>query len=231
MDELVAAVLKDSGFMKNPYLTELQSGGFGYEDFVETQLQFYWAVTFFNRPMSALAAKIPNAELRVAIVRNVWEEHGEGDVSLMHGSTFVTFLSRLYKQDTQAVMAQLDKRPLWPEVRLFNTLLSGVCVLDDYVVGAATMGIIERMFVEISCCIGHSVVERGFVAREDMIHYNVHEQLDVRHAADFFQVLEPVWNEGVEQRGRIEQGLRMGALAFDQLYARLYRERARRWVK
>ena len=48
---------------------------------------------------------------------------------------------------------QVIKRSLWPEVRIFNTCLSGTCVLDDYMVGVAMMGIIELMFCEISTII------------------------------------------------------------------------------
>lgn len=231
LQQLVSVVLADIDFLQNPYFRELENGAFSFEDFFETQLQFYSAVTFFSRPMAALAAKIPNASLRVEIVRNVWEEHGEGEPARMHGTTFITLLSRLASIDPSAVSDELARRPLWPEVRLFNTLLSGVCVLDDYLVGVATMGIIERMFAEISSFIGRTIVARGFLSREAMIHYNLHEQLDVKHAADFFQVLEPAWAEGDDARYRIEQGLRMGAVAFDQLYARLYRSRARRWVR
>ena len=40
---------------------------------------------------------------------------------------------------------------------------------------------------------------------------------------------ESRWITGPEARADIEQGLRMGALVFDQLYARLYRSRQRRW--
>jgi len=51
----------------------------------------------------------------------------------------------------------------------------------------------------------------------------------VRHSRDFFDVLAPAWAKNPRDRYPIEQGLRMGAVAFDQLYARLYRVRGRRW--
>ena len=228
---LIDDVLADADAGANPFFKALADGSFTREDFLETQYQFHHAVTFFSRPMAALAAKIPDAWMRVEIVRNVWEEHGEGDKSRMHGATFVTFLSRLAGVDEDDVRRELASRPLWPEVRAFNTLLIGACALEDHLVGAATLGIVERMFVEISSVIGRTVVARGFVPLEKMAHYNVHEKLDVRHAADFFGVLAPAWSEGPRERYLIEQGLRMGAMAFDQLYARLYRCRERRWLR
>lgn len=181
--------------------------------------------------MAALAAKIPDAALRTPIVRNVWEEQGEGDAARMHGATFVTFLARLSGQSTADVERELQRRPLWPEVRAFNTLLLGACVVDEYLVGAAVLGIVERMFAEISSWIGRAVVGRGFLGAQQLVHYDVHERLDVRHAADFFRVLSSQWPTGVKEREHIEQGLRIGAHAFDALYAGLYRARERRWLR
>jgi hypothetical protein len=62
-----------------------------------------------------------------------------------------------------------------------------------------------------------------------MIHDNLHEQLDVKHGHDFFDVLAHSWDDGDLARRRIEQGLRMGGAAFDALYAQLWHRRARRW--
>jgi pyrroloquinoline-quinone synthase len=228
---LIDDVLADIDVRKNPFLCALADGSFTREDFLETQYQFYWAVTFFARPMAALAAKIPDASMRVEILRNVWEEHGEGDRAKMHGTTFREFLARLANVDAAVIDRELEKRPLWPEVRAFNTLLVGACVLDEYLVGAATMGIVERMFSEISSMIGRAVVARGFVAADQLVHYDVHETLDVRHAADFFDVLAPSYGGDRRSRYLIEQGLRMGAMSFDALYSRLYRCRERRWER
>ena len=85
------------------------------------------------------------------------------------------------------------------------------------------------MFTEISGWIGRGVVERGFLRADELIHYDLHEVLDIRHAADFFVVCSASWEAGPRERRLVEQGLRMGAYAFDQLYEGLHRARARRW--
>jgi hypothetical protein len=231
LKRLIDDVISDVGHRDNPFFRALVDGSFAREDFLETQYQFYSAVVFFSRPMAALAAKIPDAALRTEILRNVWEEHGEGDARRTHEATFVTLLSRLSALPVGEVHRELAKRPLWPEVRAFNTLLVGACVLDDYVIGAGTLGIVEHMFADISGLIGRALVARGFLEASAMVHYDLHETLDVRHARDFFAVLAAEWDKGPEERYRAEQGLRMGAMAFDQLFARLYRCRGRRWVR
>lgn len=224
MDALIDRILKETSHVSNPYFAALRDRQFAKQDFVETQIQFFMAVVFFNRPMAALAAKIPTPELRIEILRNVWEEHGEGNLAGIHSATFQEFLARLAGVTSDDVA----RRALWPEVRVFNTTLVGACVLDEYLVGAAVLGMIERMFCDISSMIGHAVVENGWLAREQMIHYNLHEKLDVKHSQDFFNVLKPAWNETAENRYYIEQGLRMGATLFNDLYIGLYRARGRR---
>ena len=222
--QLIEIILADCQYRDNPYFRALNDGSFSKQDFIETQIQFFWAVVFFSRPMAALAAKIPTPELRLEIVRNVWEEHGEGKLNKIHGTTFLEFLSRIGGITPE----QIEERVLWPEVRAFNTTLSGACVLDDYLTGVGVMGMIERMFADISAWIGRGVVARGWLSEDRMIHYSLHEKLDIKHSDDFFNILEQAWNRSDQDRNAIEQGLWMGAYIFNGLYEGLYRARTRK---
>jgi len=224
LNQTIENVLKQTPYRVNPYFTNLKSKTFPREDFLETQIQFYFAVVFFSRPMAALAAKIPDARLRVEVVRNVWEEHGEGDEARVHGHTFLALLSRL----GGVGLPEIDKRALWPEVRIFNTTLAGACVLDEHLIGVAMMGMIERMFCEISSWLGQGIIENGWVSREKMIHYNLHEDLDIKHSQDFFNILEPAWTRSEGDRYAITQGLWTGASLFNGLYEGLWAARGRR---
>ena len=226
MEDVIQSVLEEVGYERNPYFVNLKEGDFNKEDFIETQIQFFFAVIFFSRPMAALAAKIPTPELRVEVLRNVWEEHGEGDASRVHGTTFVEFLNRLGGLEQK----EIEARKLWPEVRIFNTTLTGACVLDEYMIGVGMMGIIERMFSSISSWIGRHVVDRGWLPAERMTHYDLHEDLDVKHSQDFFDVISTPWNRSDVDRYYIEQGLLLGATVFNDLYRGLYSNRARRWI-
>lgn len=222
--KLVDQILKETNYQNNPYFIALMNKEFDKDDFVETQIQFFYAVTFFSRPMAALAAKIPTPALRMEIIRNVWEEHGEGESGKIHGETFGELLMRLGNIKN----SDIDKRALWPEVRIFNTTLVGACVLDEYLIGVGVMGMIERMFVDISNIIGKGIVHNGWLTEEKMIHYDLHEKLDIRHSMDFFNVLKPSWEENESNRYYIEQGLRMGAEVFNYLYMAMYNHRKTR---
>lgn len=229
LDTLVEEVWRDTAARQNPYFVGLERE-MTREDFIETQIQFFYAVVFFSRPMAALAAKIPSPELRLEVLRNVWEEHGEGQLSHGHGQTFIEFLRRLQGGTREEVLMRVQRHALWPEVRIFNTALSGVTVLDDFIIGVAVMGMIERMFSEISSWIGQGVLARGWLSEDQMIHYKLHAKLDVKHAQDFFRVVADSYAKSDENRYLIEQGLRMGATLFDGLYAGLWKSRSRRWL-
>jgi pyrroloquinoline-quinone synthase len=88
---------------------------------------------------------------------------------------------------------------------------------------------IERMFAAISGRLGRGIVERGWLSADQMIHYDVHEELDIKHADDFFDVLRPVWDLDDDDRYYIEQGLRLGACSFNALYEQMWKARKRRW--
>ena len=82
-------------------------------------------------------------------------------------------------------------------------------------------GIIEFAFASISDTIGKAVVENGWVAIDDLVHYKLHSEIDERHAEEFFAVIEASWDDPA-RRYFIKQGLQLGAYILDRLYRDLY---------
>ena len=222
--QAVQNVLESFSLARSPYFEDLRAGCMARDDFVETQVQFYYAVVFFSRPMAVLGARIPSPELRIEVMRNVWEEHGEGNPAGFHATTFRDFLMRLDGID----LAAIETHVLWPEVRAFNTALSGCALLDDWEVGTACFAMIERMFVDASSWIATALSEQGWLPRDQIVHYAVHETLDVKHADDFIQVLHAGTDGSVQAQRLIEQGLRLGGYLFRTLYDGLHTARTRR---
>lgn len=205
-------VLEQSGLFRNPYLAALRDGTMSPACFRRTQEQFFFAVTFFPRPMAALVGRIPDPRARLDILHNLVEEHGEFQEEQFHHNTFQRFLRLL-----GSVPEEVERQPPWPALRAFNSVLTSACVLDELEVGVGCMGIIEHAFAEISAQIGRSVVERGWVKPDELVHYALHAQIDERHAEEFFAVVEPRWEDD-SRRHFIVQGLEMGAYVFDRLY-------------
>lgn len=209
-------VLKRINILNNPYFTALRNGTMSLECFRRTQEQFFFAVTFFPRPMAALVGRIPDPRYRLDILHNLVEEHGEFQEQSFHHTTFQQFLRTLGSRPEQ-----LDQLGLWPSLRAFNSVLTASCVLDELEVGVACMGIIEYAFAGISAAIGQAVVQHGWVATDQLVHYKLHAEIDERHAEEFFAVIEPHWGDE-RRRYFIVQGLELGAYIFDRLYRDLY---------
>ena len=112
-------VLEKSGIWQNPYLRSLQDGSMNLDQFRRSQEQFFFAVTFFPRPMAALVGKIPNPKARIDILHNLVEEHGEFNEERFHHSTFQSFL-RSIGSDPQ----KIENGPLCPPVRAFNSSIA-----------------------------------------------------------------------------------------------------------
>ena len=206
-------VIKRVGVLQNSYFSGLASGEMDLECFRLTQEQFFFAVTFFPRPMAALVAKIPDPKMRLDILHNVVEEHGEFNVDEFHHTTFQRFLKSIGSDVTP--LEDQSQWSLWSPVRAFNSCLTASCVLDELEVGVACLGIQEYIFSDVSAIIGKAVVENGWVAADDLIHYKLHAEIDKRHAEEIFAVVEPKWES---HRYFIEQGLELGAYIFDRMF-------------
>jgi pyrroloquinoline-quinone synthase len=209
-------ILKQADILGNVYLKALSDGSMSLDEFRRSQEQFFYAVTFFPRPMAALVGRIPDPKSRLDILHNLVEEHGEFHEELFHHTTFQKFLGLIGAQVPDPL-----SRPLWPALRAFNNVLTSACLLDELEVGVGCMGIIEHAFSGISAVIGRQVVARGWIGKDELIHYALHEQIDERHAEEFFAVVEPRWDDPT-RRHFIVQGLEMGAYIFDRLYRDMY---------
>lgn len=204
--------------LEGPYFEALQNGTMTLEHFSQTQEQFYFAVLFFSRPMAGLLGRFPNPKQRLDLLRNLVEEHGDFQQEAFHEATFRKFLKSI---GVDAHPDKIENLGLWPEIRAFNSILTTACTLDELEVGVACIGIIEYAFADISAIIGKTVVERGWVSAEELVHYKLHAEIDKRHADEFFELVVEEWKKP-ERRYFIEQGLALGAYCFHNLYRDLY---------
>lgn len=213
LDSFVENLLARNDFRKISFFTSLLNGEMSKEEFLKTQYQFYYAVIYFTLPMALVAASIPSYEERVNIIKNLWEEHGEGNLTSTHGKTFEEFLRRLIGK------SKLNHVQPGKAVTLFNSTLQETCKHSHFLKGVAAIGMIERMFADISSVIGKAIIEKGWLRKEDMIHYSVHQELDCIHAEDFFSILRPYANDK-DNAKMIEEGLILG----QEIFLKLYRE-------
>jgi len=210
-------VLKALPIIKGKFFEDLHSEQMTLEQFQQTQQQFFFAVHYFSRPMAALVARLPEHAQRVSILENIMEEHGGLDSTKYHSNTFKQFLSSIGCPIDDVETKQESS------VLAFNLNLMGASLSEDPYFAIGCFGIIEYAFAEISADIGRSVVERGWAAKEDLVHYSLHAELDKEHAEEFFELAEPVLNDP-SKKAKFKAGLEFGAYIFNRLYEDLYRD-------
>jgi pyrroloquinoline-quinone synthase len=109
-----------------------------------------------------------------------------------------------------------------PEVRAFNTGLIGACMMERVELAFGCLGVIEFAFADICELIGRKVVERGWIAPDELVHYKLHAQIDKRHAADFFKVVDGAWSRDAAAWAAVEDGIVLGLHLFNRLYEDLH---------
>lgn len=206
--------------LENRYFTALSDGTMGRGEFARSQRQFYFAVRYFSRPMAALMARMPDSAMRQGLIHNLSEEHGYEDdepslagfdPAVAHDQTFLAFLRTLGISG-----GDMAREREGPGVRAFNTALMGCCQMERTEVAFGCLGVIEYAFADICELIGRKVVERGWIAQDELVHYKLHAQIDKRHAEDFFKVVDAAWRG--EGRTAIEDGIVLGIYLFNRLY-------------
>lgn len=204
--------LESSDILNNPYFTALKNGSMDLTAFCHSQEQFYYAVKYFAQPMALLAARIPEPRARLTIIHNIVEEHGDFEPSRFHEATFRDFL--------RSIGCSPSLSPPESPVLSFNNLLAGICTQESLATALCCLGMIEYAFAEVSALVGQTVIENGWVEKENLAHYTLHAEIDRRHAAEFFEVVDLIQSESQEG---VNRGLSLGIHAFDRLYRDLLR--------
>jgi len=197
----------------HPFFSQLSSGNFTKDQFIQNQIEFSHLVSFFNRPMAQVIANIENSTRRMAIVENLWEEHGQGDPEKVHGKTILTLIDRLGLDSSK-----ITKESLSPNILIFNEALRSAATFNSYHFSTAMFGAIERVFVDVSSLICQAIVDNGWLRLEEITHYCLHKEIDMQHAEDFFMVVNDDW-ESSEHQATIKEGIYFGANLFLNVYS------------
>ncbi len=190
------------------------------EKFIDSQVQFFYAVSFFSRHLAALTARIPSSDERGVLIHNLSEEHGLDEENpaegfrphLAHDKTFAAFL-----QSLGIDAERLASSSPGAVVQAFNLAVLGACSMESPRFAFAALGMIEYAFADISALIGSRVVEQGWVESGKLVHYSLHAEIDKRHAAELFEAAEQAQNFSGTSIS-IASGLNFGRYVFDRLY-------------
>ena len=212
MKNFISKLIKSSPIRSQPFFMSLLNGTMDKESFKETQISILDAVEFFSRPMFIISSKLDSYEDRYYIIRNILDEHGNGQIEKAHGNTFRQYLFSLGATEKQIK----NRKPNQAAVKYNNTLME--CSLNSSIMKSiAMMGIIEERYSKISATIVKEILKKKWVSKDNLYHYSLHEELDVEHANDFYNIVKGGWKD-INSKEEIKKGLSLGNSMILSLY-------------
>lgn len=208
--DAVLEVYKSYGLLNNPYTQWINQTSKTH--FLESQLPFRYAVEEFSCALSACLAKIPTLNKRMALAENIAEEHGHCNYTNSHKYTFIEYLLALGAENSAIELLPHSG------ILAFNQSIKNYCLVTPYQSGAAALGMIEYLYIDISGEIANLIIRNEWVKPLSQKHYAVHEKLDVAHSQELFDIVQDEW-DNVVTKAQIAEGLIFGAEIFNQLYS------------
>ena len=215
MKDFIIRLKYKTPIRKNYYFSRLINDELTLEEFQKSQLFFFDAVLSFTKPMFIISSKLDSYEQRLCILENIFEEHGNGDITKSHGKTFEEYLILLGVNKKEIKNRKVDKSS-----QKFNLSLIEKSQKESTYFSLAMMGIIEERYSEISKLISEKVLKNKWLTEKTLIHYKVHEKLDIDHAESFYHLISSKWlNKSIQDD--IKKGLRFGNELILNLYTGL----------
>jgi len=215
MQKFISRLKQKTPIHKNYYFSSLSSEEFTLKEFQKSQLGFFDAVLSFTKPMFIISSKLDSYEMRLSILENIFDEHGNGDIIKSHGKTFEEYLILLGVNKKEIINRNVNESS-----QDFNLSLIKRSQKESTYFSLAMMGIIEDRYAEMSKLISEIILKNKWLTEKTLVHYKVHEKLDLEHAESFYRMISPKWLDKKIQND-IKKGLRFGNNLILNLYANL----------
>jgi len=218
MKGFISNLIESSPINKMPYFKFLNDGTMSKKFFIESQIDVLEAVRFFSKPMFIIASKLETYEQRQTILKNIIDEHGNGNLDEAHGKTFEKFLFSFGVTRETIINSKSSN-----VVMSFNKSLLLCATNETTMRSIAMMGIIEERYSTMSANLVNAILERGWINKSLLNHYSLHENLDVEHAQGFYDLISDGWHSPISKK-EIKKGLIMGNSLIGNLYNGLLKE-------
>src|SRR5215213_4896908 len=87
--------------LRHPFISVIRTASLTSEQLRAFALQYTAYCDLFPKCLAAVAANVPDDHTRFALIENLWEEHGSGDLKESHRALFRRFLKSLGISDEQ----------------------------------------------------------------------------------------------------------------------------------
>jgi hypothetical protein len=215
MEEILTYAKNLNIIDNNPYFVTLNKIP-DTKKFLLSQECFISAVDNWSKALGLLLFYAPSYKERLVLVKNLYDEHGNGDLKLSHVNTFKSLLRSLNYQ--HEILIYNNTLPSYSIVDKFNNSINAAIMEKTWVYSIAMLAMIEYTYITVSKNI-HNYLS-NFLPRDEINHYSLHETIDETHAQELFDILEPIINIG-SNMDVIKNGIKDGYDYFYILYESL----------
>lgn len=130
----------------------------------------------FEDLIISLQIGIDNLESKMELSRNYWDEMGNGNIKMVHTELYNNFLTEIRR-----LVPEFDAKfePLWEAIATGNHLLYSCKYRSTRYLGIGCLGVIEKLFSEMSINLLKSYDRVGF---KEKIYHKVHSIIDTDHS-------------------------------------------------
>ncbi len=198
--------------LHHPFLNRIKDGWLNKKQVHYFVGQYGIYCRYFPRFLAAAAANIPDDPTRMALVENLWEEHGEGRLDKSHRILFNNFARAVgYTQE------ELEAVPALPTTEICIENLMDMCRNKHFLVGLGALGPGTEYFTNEE----YRIIESGlknyeFLSDEDIEFWTIHIALDEHHYSDMVDAIS-LWVESTENKEMIRKGA-LKALALEYIF-------------
>jgi pyrroloquinoline quinone (PQQ) biosynthesis protein C len=202
---------------RHPFLSRLGEGAFSHEQAQRAAVEIYHVVDHFPRLLAALLANLPQWTWRMALVENLFEEHGRMEPARVHVETYKVFLTGLGVELEELAVA----RPAIPVIA-YNRAMLDLCLHHPYAEGLGALGVVEEIVARASRLVARFCRERseqaGPTGSWSMLgHFADHEVLDLTHAHEIYTIAAQAAR--VEGQAPVRRGMELGWYYHRRLYS------------
>lgn len=189
------------------------------ENFIDSQIDFIQAVDEWSCILGRMICYVPGVKERNVLIKNLYDEHGNGNIENAHVKTFSKFIKMLYDiSNKRNPDCDGTGKIIVDEFinKLHITIISSDS--DLWIYSIAVLAMIEYTYISVSKSIHEFTA--NYIEPELIHHYNLHEILDYTHATELFSLVAEYYNT---ETGKliINEGIKKGYKILYELYEQL----------
>jgi len=205
--------------LEHPFLKRIALAQLTY-----TQLQLFVKeyahyCAYFPRFLAAAAANIPDDATRLPIIKNLWEEHGEGQLATSHRVLFEQFAAAVGITTTKPTLSDA----LFSTQQCVQTLLN-ICKNKHFLVALGALGPGTEFFTAQE----YQIIAKGLAQYEcfnkkNLQFWTIHINADEMHYSEMLAAIEPWLATNYVHQQYVKEGaiqaLKLECLFWDGLEA------------